>query len=151
MSYLIYARWSWQKPVNSVAWRTNALGVCGIVLAVASTLIVSPWLGYLGFVLTVMAWLSTVSDSGTGRSLAYLAWPLLIVWQPPYSDLATADTYLITYLQQLSGRMSSRLLDLIGLSHFHFGKFIELVDRSFSVEQGCSGCNRFLPSFASRR
>ncbi len=143
VGYLIYTRWSDEYPCDGQSRLTKMLGFIGVFAAIASTALVSAWLGYLGFVLTLAAWLSSLSDRDTGKRLTYLAWPLLIAWQPPYSDLATADTYLITYLQQLSSQMSSRLLDVLGVPHFYFGSVIELADRSFSVEQGCSGVQSF--------
>ncbi len=143
LAYLLYTRWSNRVPVNRGSVVEMSLGIFGVVIAIASTMMVSAWLSYLGFVCILAAWLSGVADRDTGKPLTYLAWPLLIAWQPPYSDLATADTYLITYLQQLSSRMSSRLLDVIGVPHFYFGSVIEIADRSFSVEQGCSGVQSF--------
>ncbi len=141
--YLAYTRWTDSKPKHRSIALERLLGISGVVLAIAATMIVSAWLSYLAFVLILAAWLSNFADRDTGKPLAYLAWPLLIAWQPPYSDLDTADTHLITYLQQLSSQMSSRLLDVIGVPHFYYGSVIELAERSFSVEQGCSGVQSF--------
>jgi exosortase len=141
--YLAYSRWSDRTPLHRNILIETSLGISGVALAIAATMLVSAWLSYLAFVLILAAWLSNFADRDTGKPLTYLAWPLLIAWQPPYSDLDTADTHLITYLQQLSSHMSSRLLDVIGVPHFYFGSVIELADRSFSVEQGCSGVQSF--------
>ncbi len=119
------------------------LGVAGIATAVVATCLVSAWLGYLGLVLTLAAGLAQYSDRADGRPLAYLAWPLIITWQPPYSDLSTSDTHLITYLQQCSAHLASSLLDVLGVTHYYFGNVIELPSKSFSVEQGCSGVQSF--------
>jgi exosortase len=141
--YLAYTRWTNRAPLHRNFFLETAVGGLGVALAVVATMIVSAWLSYFALVCILTAWLSNFADRDTGKSLRYLAWPLLIAWQPPYSDLATFDTHLITYLQQLSSQMSSRLLDVIGVPHFYFGSVIELADRSFSVEQGCSGVQSF--------
>jgi exosortase len=128
---------------RSSNWLTIMLGGIGCFLAVFATIVVSAWLGYLGLIFTLAAWFSTQVDRETNDRLTYLAWPLLIAWQPPYSDLATADTYLITYLQQLSADMSSQLLDVLGVIHVLVGNVIQLPDQSLSIEQGCSGVQSF--------
>lgn len=143
VGYFIHTRCSVASPTQPINRLAFVLGTAGLVTAVAATGLVSAWLGYLGCVLTLSACLSQFSDRVDGRPLSYLAWPLIIAWQPPYSDLTTADTHFITYLQQCSARWASSLLDVLGVTHYYFGNIIELPVKSFSVEQGCSGVQSF--------
>ncbi len=143
VGYLVYSRWSDQSA--TLAWRRFGFvcGVIGVTLSLFSSVVVSPWLAYLGFALTIVAWLAPATDNRSGASLCYLAWPLFLVWKPPYNDIATADTYLITFLQKLSASLSSPLLDILTIPHYMQGTIITLADRSFGVEEACSGVQSF--------
>ncbi len=143
VGYFVFNRISYSLPTGRNRSKSRLLLTSSLILALVATSLVSAWLGYLGFVFAFAALLSEFSDRETGKPLTYLSWPLIIAWQPPYNDLATADTYLITYLQRLSAQFSSQLLDALGVIHVQSGSALELLDQSFNVEQGCSGVQSF--------
>ena len=117
-----------------------ATGVGGTICA---TLFASPWMGFFGFVFSLAAWLACHRDMETGCSLLYLALPILLIWQPPYNSVLTADTILIQTLQSVSARLSSQWLDILGYSHHQPGTILEFAGRSFGVAEACSGIQSF--------
>src|SRR5690606_32801529 len=76
-----------------------ALLAAGVGGTVCATLFASPWMGFFGFVFSLAGWLACHRDAETGGSLLYLALPILLIWQPPYNSVLTADTILIQTLQ----------------------------------------------------
>lgn len=117
-----------------------ATGVGGTICA---TLFASPWMGFFGFVFSLAAWLGYHRDTETGSSLMYLALPVLLIWQPPYNTILTADSILIQTLQSFSARLSSQWLDILGYAHHQPGTILEFAGRSFGVAEACSGIQSF--------
>ncbi|MEO8269888.1 MAG: exosortase U [Aureliella sp.] len=113
-----------------------ATGVGGTVCA---TLFASPWMGFFGFVFCLAAWLGYRRDAETRGSLMYLALPMLLIWQPPYNTVLTADSILIQSLQSVSAKLSSQWLDISGYAHHQPGTILEFAGRSFGVAEACSG------------
>ena len=120
-----------------------ALLVTGVGGTICATLFASPWMGFFGFVFSLAAWLACHRDAETGGSLLYLALPILLIWQPPYNSILTADTILIQTLQSVSARLSSQWLDILGYSHHQPGTILEFAGRSFGVAEACSGIQSF--------
>ncbi|MCA9130794.1 MAG: exosortase U [Planctomycetales bacterium] len=142
--YLAVQRWS-GKSLNGRLSRFVSAGafLCGAGVAILSALFASPWMAYLAFVLLIAAFLSRFQDKESYGSLGYLALPLLLIWQPPYSPNATGDGILIARLQQVSARFASHSLDLLGVLHESPGTVIHCVGQSFGVEEACSGVQSF--------
>lgn len=139
-----YQRWSgvyrghW--TLRGLRWALLSTGIGGTICA---TLFASPWMGFFGFVFSLAAWLACHRDAETGGSLLYLALPILLIWQPPYNSILTADTILIQTLQSVSARLSSQWLDILGYSHHQPGTILEFAGRSFGVAEACSGIQSF--------
>ncbi len=152
VGYIAYTRWSEEDAglADRVFSRFALAG--GVCVAAAATLFASTWMAYLALVCFVAALLSRVQDRENPTvSLAYLALPLLLIWQPPYSPNVTGDGVLIARLQNVSASFSSRTLDLFGVLHQCPGTVIRCAGKSFGVEEACSGVQSFfsLLCFAS--
>lgn len=139
-----YQRWS---GVYRGHWTLRVLRAgllaAGVGGTICATLFASPWMGFFGFVFSLAAWLACHRDAETGGSLLYLALPILLIWQPPYNSILTADTILIQTLQSVSARLSSQWLDILGYSHHQPGTVLEFAGRSFGVAEACSGIQSF--------
>ena len=136
----------WGGTINGGLW-LKLLRWCflagGIFGAVCATLFASAWMGFFGFACCLAAWLGYHRDSETGQSLMYLALPILLIWQPPWDTIVTADTILIQTLQSLSAKLSSQWLDLLGYAHHQPGTVLEFAGKSFGVAEACSGIQSF--------
>ena len=141
VGYLGYTRWD--GNLKAPSWFARLLLPFGALACVSGTLFASPWATYLGFVISLASWLGHQRDKEGGGSLSYLAIPMLLIWQPPYSSTVTGDTILIQQLQLVSAKFSSRLLDMLGYIHFQPGTILEIAGRSFGVAEACSGIQSF--------
>lgn len=133
---------------GGLRWSLQAVGIGS---AVCATVFASPWMGYFAFCFCLAAWLAHRADRETGGSLLYLSVPILLIWQPPYNTIVTADTILIQTLQSLSARLSSQWLDILGYAHHQPGTILEFAGKSFGVAEACSGIQSFFAvvSFAA--
>ena len=95
----------------------------------------SPWLAYVSLVLLIGAGVAVLSTRWEVEGL-WGVWFLLwvIVPLPQGKDLA-----LVTYLQRVSSRASSFVLDVLGVSHLMEGNKLMLPTKQFFVTQACSG------------
>jgi exosortase/archaeosortase family protein len=79
-------------------------------------------------------------DSETGGSQVAISLLFLICIIPPFG----LDNWLITWLQQVSARITSQLLDLVGYAHYMPGTVIEAPgSKGFGIEEACSGVQSF--------
>jgi exosortase len=99
----------------------------------------SPWLGAVAALLTLAAVLFAVGGAGLLRRLLP-AWALLWLAVPPPFLL---DQQLISALQTLTARLSSRVLDVFGVLHVLAGHVVEVPGRRLLVEEACSGIHSF--------
>ncbi len=143
--YLCRQRWGGRYLEGGLLFRAlrQLLLAAGIFGTLCATLFASPWMGYFGFAFSLAAWFANCRDRETGGSLLYLAIPILLIWQPPYNTIVTADTILIQTLQSLSSRLSSQSLDILGYAHYQPGTILEFAGRSFGVAEACSGIQSF--------
>lgn len=102
-------------------------GVSMLVLLV-STITQSPWF-------TAFAFLVFSGSFLIAHGLFYLWIPLALLIRLPLGY----DKWLISVLQSVTTRISSFLLDLLGVPHLAFGNTIELADRELFVAEACSG------------
>ncbi len=100
---------------------------------------------------------ATASAIGLTASLAFTAggWPLLrrclpallylfLIVPPPFM----IDTIVVQNLQVFASRLSSKILDQIGVYHNLNGVIIEIGEKKFEVEQACSGISSLLSTMA---
>ena len=118
-------------PVRPVMWM---LGGCWAVLA-GACLTGSPWLGAVAALGTTAAAIYAIGGGALLRPLLP-AWGLLLLAIPPPFAL---DFEFIATLQTAVSRMSSSVLDLLGVFHLRQGNVIRLADRPLLIEEACSG------------
>ena len=112
----------------------GSLAAAFFLLALA-TLINRPWLAYLSFIFLLTGYFLRVASRW---QVCYLwgIWALLWLIRPlPLNR----DQQLISFLQHLSSRLSSRLLDWIGVTHLMEGNTLLLAEKQFFVDEACSG------------
>jgi exosortase len=109
--------------------------VADLLLLLTAAVLWSPWFASAGFWLLLLALAISRKDKDTGSSLAYLAFlPLLAVRLP-----ANIDLLVIQALQDLTSRVASNILNLVGCLHLREGNVITLTSRTLLVEEACSG------------
>jgi exosortase len=114
------------------------------VLLAAAELLYSSWLGAAAAMAASAAMLYAIGGRRLCRA-ALPAWLLLWLTVPPPFEL---DRQLILWLQSLTARWASALLDVIGLSHVMAGNVVELGGRRLLVEEACSGVNSLFSALA---
>ena len=75
---------------------------------------------------------------GQQRAIAYLWGIWMLLWLLVPMPLGV-DNRLITYLQQLSSKLSSAILELLGIMHLMSGNVLQLPNKEFFVDEACSG------------
>lgn len=113
-----------------------ALAVTWLLFA-AATLLLSPWLGAVSWVLLMAVAIHAVGGWPLMRRL-WPAWLFLWLVVPPPFDL---DRQLVMSLQARTAQWSSRILDLIGIHHVMQGNVVALPSKRLLVEEACSGIN----------
>ena len=127
--------WSRQHSHNPRPKLILALVVIDVLLLLTAAVIRSPWLASVGLWHLLLAVAVSRKDKETGSSLAYLALlPLLAVRLPANTDLLVIQT-----LQDLTSRVASKILNLVGCLHLRDGNVITLTSKTLLVEEACSG------------
>ena len=106
-----------------------------LCLLVGGILLNSPYLVYIGALVLCLIACRSCFDSQYNTSLGYLILLLLIVLRPPLNY----DAQVINWLQTVTTKVSSRLLDFIGYIHVREGNILEYPGKRFMVEEACSG------------
>lgn len=116
--------------------RTSTLGaIAGWSLLALGVLFVSPGLGAVGALATLLAAIYTLGGVPLARSLLP-AWCFLWLAIPLPRRF---DILVITGLQDLVSRWSSTYLDAIGVFHVMEGNIVDLPSNRLLVDQACSG------------
>ncbi len=127
--------WSRQHSRNPRPKLILCLVVIDVLLLSAAVALRSPWLASVGLWHLLLAVAVSRKDKETGSSLAYLAFlPLLAVRLP-----VNMDVLVIQNLQDLTSRIASKVLNLVGCLHLRDGNVITLTSKSLLVEEACSG------------
>ena len=109
-------------------------GLAWIVLAIA-ILLISPWLGAVAALLTVLAYVYWLGGSTLVRCL-FPAWCLLCLAIPLPDAL---DAMLVAWLRRATTVLASQVLELLSIFHFRDGNVIDVAGRPVFVEEACSG------------
>ncbi len=105
------------------------IAVLAALLFAAAARLFSPWLAFLSAL--VIAWLLFRNIPFGRSSIA----PLLILLPLPFA----IDGEFVHGLQRASSRGASAILDLLSVQHLMSGNVLEVADRTFFVEEACSG------------
>lgn len=114
-----------------------------LVLA-AATGYWSPWLGSIAAMIGLAGMLWWQGGGKLLRAMVPALVVLLTIVPPPLA----ADTRLIQHMRVLAVNWSSRLLDLLGVTHALSGNVIELPGQQLLVDEACSGINSVLITLA---
>ena len=125
------------------SWTALLLAASFFFLA-AATLYWSPWLGSIAALIGLTSIIWGLGNQRLLRSMLPVLLLLLIIIPPPLS----ADTRLIQHLRVLAVGWSSRLLDILGVTHALSGNVIELPGQKLLVDEACSGINSVLITLA---
>lgn len=124
-----------RKPDSGRPWTAYAaFGISWLIL-LASYGIPSPLLAVISLICLV----GGVGLSVTQRAgIAFPLGPWLLLWLvlPPPLEL---DKRMMTWLQQVSSRLSSYTLDLFGINHLMDGNALVLQEKQLFVDEACSG------------
>jgi exosortase len=116
-----------------------------LVLSAAGVVLYSSWLGAIALLIMLAAVLFGIGGGALLRRLLP-AWGFLWLVIPPPLEL---DRELILSLQTLTARVSSSVLDLVGIWHVMSGHVVEIGGRRLLVEEACSGINSLFSVLAS--
>ncbi len=135
LSALIWVRWNknWELPNTRLAWFLIAASLIALLLG---SVYWSPWLGCVGLVLALGAFLLSHHESVASP------WGLLHLWPCSWMLLRlplNLDAQLTGWLQMATAKVSSGLLDQIGVAHQLSGNVFHLPKGSLFVEAACSG------------
>jgi exosortase len=111
---------------NSLA--SKMLFGLSILALLIGNFLLSPWSIAVSFVLFASSFL-------VSHQVGYLSIPLLLMIRAPRGY----DALLVTWLQGITTRISSFMLDLFSVPHLVQGNVIELADRELFVAEACSG------------
>ncbi|MEX0641259.1 MAG: exosortase U [Pirellulales bacterium] len=137
--WLFWQRYHQGVPRSDVTWASP--WVDRLVLFVAALLLLfgvashSPWCAIASLVLLVASIFLTVERS---RSIVNLwgIWVLLLLLVPvPFNF----DQRLTQFMQRVSSRLSSHVLDWFGTEHLMDGNTLSLVSKDLFVDEACSG------------
>jgi exosortase len=124
---------------------TALLLAASFVFLAAATVYWSPWLGGIAALIGLVGLLWWKGGKRLMKAMVPMLLLLLTVIPPPLS----ADTRLIEHLRVLAVAWSSRLLDILGVTHALSGNVIELPGTKLLVDEACSGINSVLITLAA--
>jgi exosortase len=133
---LLWTRWS-QREVCRTQYSVAvslAMLIAGAGCAVASVVLLSPWLAFAAACMVSASFLLDWHGRSAYRFLPVMLLLLLLLPLPMQMDDA-----LIVKLQDISSRAASLLLDFFGVRHLLSGHIIEVPGAKFMVEEACSG------------
>ncbi|MBL8816801.1 MAG: exosortase U [Planctomyces sp.] len=108
--------------------------VCSLTVLAAATWVWSPWLGAVGALFGI---LSVILASGREVTARWAAvWVLMWLTVPLPFGL---DEELIVRLRDVTTRMSSAVLDQIGVLHLTYANVIEVPSKPLFIADACSG------------
>ena len=116
-------------------WVGSAAIALDILLLLASSVSNWPKLAAVGFVIYCFAITSNTWEWQVRRRLTSLTLLPLVLISPPRG----LDLYAISWLQENTTWMASRLLERFGHLHLRRGNIIELPNKELLVEEACSG------------
>lgn len=136
---LLWTRWQEAPPAtaNPSRWLglAEGLAVSAVITLLGAILTVSPWLAFVSLNIGLA---SVFAMLGRQKVIPYLWGIWLLLWLLVPLPL-NVDGRLVRYLQQLSSKLSSAILDLFGILHLMAGNVLRLPSKEFFVDEACSG------------
>ena len=125
-------------------WLTALLLAISFIFLAAATVYWSPWLGSFAALIGLVGLFWRVGGKRLLKGMLPMLLLVLTIIPPPLS----ADARLIEHLRVLAVAWSSRLLDILGVTHALSGNVIELPGQKLLVDEACSGINSVLITLA---
>ena len=113
----------------------GAIAVIAAIVLAAAVVVWSPWFAGVAAI-CITASIFVHLHSRLKIKNLFGIWLFLWLLLPPPLNL---DRNLIQYLQSLSSRLSSAVLDLLGINHVMLGNVLESASKQFFVDEACSG------------
>ena len=139
VAYFLWSRWQEapDTPLVSGRWSRAPLAIAVVALTtlVGAILVVSPWLAFVSLNIGLAAVFAML---GRQRVIPFLWGIWLLLWLLVPMPLGVGNR-LITFLQQFSSRLSSAILELLGILHLMSGNVLQLPNKEFFVDEACSG------------
>lgn len=123
---------------------TAAKWILPAVLLALSVWLRRPWLAGVSFVLSIRAFLFVAGGASLFGSVRLIWWALWICIPPPFN----LDLELIVRMQRFASSSASVILDYFGFRHLLTGVLLNFPERSFEVEEACSGVHSLYASLA---
>lgn len=114
---------------------TICLLVFNILLLSLATLANSYWLGWVSFIMFLWTSAHILLPPESARLIRMPFLALLLIVPLPLN----LDTSLVIQLQKLATRQGSLMLDYVGIKHAVSGVAIRLPERTFMIDDACSG------------
>jgi exosortase len=136
-----YLRWpKGAKRKLQSSFLASLLLLGGLALGLLGYVFVEPWFGAASAACFAASLYARTVEEETNTTLLSLSLLAFFCVRPPFD----ADQRLISWLQTVSAKFTSELLDLVGYAHYMPGTvFIAPGGKSFEVEQACSGVQSF--------
>ncbi len=136
----IYLRWprNQEHPFRS-SFLSSLIFLVACVYGLAAALFSDPWFSAVSAFAFVTSFCARTKDGETGWTLLSASFPLWIALSLPLN----LDFSLITWLQVFSAQAASHVLDLLGYHHHLAGTVLTFPERSYGVEEACSGVQSF--------
>jgi exosortase len=136
-----YLRWpKGAKRKFQSSFIASLLLFAGLALGLLGYIFVEPWFGAASAACFAASLYARTVAEETNKTLLSLSLLAFFCVRPPFD----ADQRLISWLQTVSAKFTSELLDLVGYAHYMPGTvFIAPGGKSFEVEQACSGVQSF--------
>lgn len=143
----VFAFWRWPRDLENPfqrSWLSNILLVGGLLCGLICILFQAQWFAALSVMLLVASLLTRTIDGESLGSLGLASLPFFTCLMLPLGQ----DTRLIVWLQHVSARVTSMILDLVGLKHYKEGTVIQVPGtEGYGIEAMCSGVQSFFTLF----
>jgi len=130
------------QPDTKCGWSgrlQTPLLVISLTILMGAVLFGSPWMGMVAFLMSLTSWALSVQRQNPQCGLLAMISALWILVPPPFN----ADIRLVQFLQRMTAKLSSRVLDLLEYNHLLEGTVIQFTNRQVLVEEACSGVQSF--------
>lgn len=143
IAFLVWDRWprGASRPYRVSSASPILFALSALILTLAIVFLEPPLAG-LSFALGLASFLLRVKDLTNGGSLFPISTLFFVLVHTPFGVI-NEDRRIITVLQQWSARITSVLLDIVGVTHDMPGTILRTTERSWGVEEACSGVQSF--------
>ncbi len=136
----------WQSaPYVRGRWLERSLLLVALFMLSSAILHGSPFLAAASAVLSTGF---AIVHLGGLRAIPILFGPWMLLWFMVPPPLGT-DLTLISELQGLTSRLSSRMLDLLAVDHLMSGNVLHIAERTFLIDEACSGVHSLFALLAA--